>query len=300
VIVNEMEIVGRLGEVDPLPTEALDRAELVLRAAMAAAEVHESSRLERDGFPGLARQNVHLVDLAVGASYDQASPEQAEAPQIWHDRHPRGLQRRGLLAGIAAAVVVVIGIGGVLLATVTSSSRPGQGPRQASPATRPVVALTGGTIRLAAATMHLPAGFKAVPGACAPAPNGLGAPISFLNSSFAAAASANGGCIEAWLADATTTVVPPEAVPVTITGYQGELYSNQSTGFSTLYVTIPADLYVNVVTADGQPDPTATIDLVLTTNGLSANELESIAATGIPAQPAPFAPLGTSCPGGCG
>ena len=70
MIVNEMEIVGRLGEVDPLPTEALDRAELVLRAAMAAAEVHESSRLERDGFPGLARQNVHLVDLAVGASYD--------------------------------------------------------------------------------------------------------------------------------------------------------------------------------------------------------------------------------------
>jgi hypothetical protein len=253
VIVNEMEIVGRLGEIDPLPTEALDRAEVILRAAMASAQTHERSR-----------------------------------------------RRRGLLAGIAAAVVVLIGVSGVHLATMTDSSRPGQGPRQATRATMPAIALTGGTMRLAAATMHLPAGFQTVPSACAPAPSGLGSSISFLNSSFAAAASANGGCIEAWLADATTTVVPPQAVPVSINSYQGELYNDQGTGFSTLYATIPADLYVDVVSANGQPDPTATIDLVLTANGLSANELESIATAGVPTHPAPFAPRGTSCAGGCG
>ncbi|WP_300614368.1 hypothetical protein [Trebonia sp.] len=36
--VDEMELVGRFGDVEPLPAEALDRAEQTLRAAMAVAE----------------------------------------------------------------------------------------------------------------------------------------------------------------------------------------------------------------------------------------------------------------------
>ncbi len=44
MIVDELQLVGWLGEVDPLPGEALDAAELVLRAAMAVTKSKEAPR----------------------------------------------------------------------------------------------------------------------------------------------------------------------------------------------------------------------------------------------------------------
>lgn len=104
---DEMELVGRFGEVDPLSPEALERAEAVLRAAMAAAPEPELPLVER--------------------------------------RDPRWSRRR-TFAVIAAAAVVLAGAGGGLLAAGSSSPRPAHGTGRVARGNSPVVVLTAAEV----------------------------------------------------------------------------------------------------------------------------------------------------------
>jgi hypothetical protein len=84
-MIDELDLVSRFGEVDPLPSEALERAESVLRAAMAAAHKHQLSRIE-------------------------------------NEPHRRGPRRRTVTIAVAAAMVVVCA---VLLAASSDAPRNG-------------------------------------------------------------------------------------------------------------------------------------------------------------------------------
>jgi len=62
---NEMELVGRFGEVDPLPPEALERAEAVLRATMVAAHEPELSRVDNRPRQRRSRRRIVTAVAAV-------------------------------------------------------------------------------------------------------------------------------------------------------------------------------------------------------------------------------------------
>jgi hypothetical protein len=209
------------------------------------------------------------------------------------DYHPRG-PRRKLISGLAAAAVVIVGTGTALI-TGRASNGVHQPQQYASSSTSATVPLTGGTIRLADATISLPAGFQPVDIACSPIPSGLGPSIQFFDSPpFAAAASSDGGCFEALLASHAS--IPSDTDSVNVGQYQGSVITDESTGVTTLYVTVPADhFFANPETVNGEP--ISTIDVVLTAKGLSADEVESIAEAGIPTAAIPSGP---PCTGNCG
>ncbi|MGH9129292.1 MAG: hypothetical protein ACRDY2_10080 [Acidimicrobiales bacterium] len=126
-MIDDMEILRQLGQVEPLPAEALEGAEAVLRATMASARAGQPSL--GDGQPSLGDGHSRL------------------------DRAVRFRARRRLVSvAAAAAAVAVVGAGGGYLAT---SSTP-TGPRQAKPAVVPskmlhakVVAYVGSSPTLA-------------------------------------------------------------------------------------------------------------------------------------------------------
>jgi hypothetical protein len=182
-----------------------------------------------------------------------------------HNYHPRGI--RPLVAGVSVALVA-LGAGAAALSVGTSSTvTPRATPRatnHASPLTKPTSPLTGGKISLADTTIRLPAGFEPTYRPCAPMPSGLVAPVTGSNLS-AAASSSTGGCIDVLLAG-TASQPPAGSVPVTVGGYQGSLFTDQTTGVTTLYMTITA----------------ANLDLIFTAEGLTATELESTAAAPMP------------------
>lgn len=210
------------------------------------------------------------------------------------DYHPRG-PRRKLISGLAAAAVVIVGTGTAVLTTGGASNRVHQPTQYASPSTSATVPLTGGAIRLADTTISLPAGFQPVDIACSPIPSGLGPSIQFFDSPpFAAAASSDGGCFEALLASHAS--IPSDTDSVNFGQYQGSVITDESTGVTTLYVTVPADhFFAHLETVNGEP--ISTIDVVLMAKGLSADEVESIAEAGIPTAPIPSGP---PCTGDCG
>jgi hypothetical protein len=118
MMIDEMELVGRLGEVDTGSAEAIDRAEVILRAAMAAAYELEPEGIDRE-------------------------------------RRMRWPKRRAL-AGVAAAAVVVAGVaGGLSIARSGSSGSPTTQPQASRPVapSQPVAAvLTASRVRLIAST----------------------------------------------------------------------------------------------------------------------------------------------------
>jgi hypothetical protein len=212
-----------------------------------------------------------------------------------HNYHPRRPRRR-FMTGLGAAVVA-IGTATVILGPSTTSTRTPQATHHAASSTTPARHLTRRAFRLADYTIPLPAGFQQVDSPCAPAPSGIQAPIPFLGSRFAAAASNAGGCIDVLLASSASRP-PAGSTSVNVGRYQGSLVTNQSSGVITLYVTIPADLYIHTVSPNGEIDSTSvTLDVVLTAKGLSVNDVESIAAASVPSSPIP--PAG-SCSGSCG
>lgn len=100
---DEMEMVSRLGDVDPLPAEALDGAEVLLRAAMASAQGDgERSSLRAAG----GRRS--------GARWMRP--------------------RRQLIATAAAAAVVIGGGSAYLAAAGSTSNSPHQANAQVPPA----------------------------------------------------------------------------------------------------------------------------------------------------------------------
>jgi hypothetical protein len=181
VIVNEMELVGRLGEVDPLSDEALMAAEAILQAAMATA----------------------------------TSAEPAQIDVSRHLRNRSGRSRRYLagVAGAAAAALVVVGAFAVMGG---GDSHPTSGTHPAA-----TVPVAGTTIRLAGYSFQLPAGYQTVGSNCGALPPGLTTIPVVGENSFAAAASTSGGCIEALLAAGDAATVPAGAQSVQVGPYQG-------------------------------------------------------------------------------
>lgn len=206
MIVDEMELISRLGEVDPLPDDALRKAEATLQMAMAAAAVGPAPIDVRRRF-----------------------------------RNKSGRPRRyvaGLGATAAAALVVVATFaatsGGQRSPIAPSTSTTHQ--RHTGPAART-------TMRLASYSFQLPAGYQTVANHCVALPPGVTSTIPAAiplagQNSLAAAASASGGCIEALLAAGPATI-PSGAQTVHVGPYQAYLTSATANDV-VLYVTMPA------------------------------------------------------------
>ncbi len=182
-----------------------------------------------------------------------------------------GLQapRRHRAAGLATlAVAVAAGAAGFVIGTrtPTSSVQPAEAPGEQ-------------TIRLADATIPLPAGFARSETACVGTPAGL----HLVGASFAAAVSHDGGCITVYLAASASA--PPDAQSVVIGGYAGAVVTDASTGVSTEYIAIPADLYVDGSRELVIENRSAMLDLVIASRGLSPEQVATIAAAGIPDHP---------------
>jgi hypothetical protein len=123
VIVDEMELVGRLGEVEPLPPGALDRAEMILRAAMAVASEQESRTTE--GRRHLAR----------------SSGRERPASPALRSGHPA---RRARLAGVGVALAAITAVGAYAGIAAGGSTTPR--PAVANGHQRPASALHAVTI----------------------------------------------------------------------------------------------------------------------------------------------------------
>jgi len=130
------------------------------------------------------------------------------------------------LGAVVAAAIAVVSTG-----AFTGSNRAGGHHR---------VALTGPRLKLADYHFKTPAGFKASSGSCV-APSSSSGPVTVTNG-LAAAASAEGGCLEAFVMIASPGASTPAqegAAPVAVGAYQGYFVPEDSSGRSTLYVQLP-------------------------------------------------------------
>jgi hypothetical protein len=229
-----MELISRLGEVDPLPDDALMKAEATLQLAMAIAAVDPAPIDVRRRF-----------------------------------RNKSGRARR-YVAGVGGAAAAAL----VLVVTFAATSGGGHSPiaqststthqRETGPAART-------TMRLASYSFQLPAGYQTIASQCAVLPPGVTSTIPAAiplagQNALAAAASTNGGCIEALLA-AGPAIIPTGAKTVHVGPYQGYLTSGTA-NHVVLYVAMPA--------ARGHHD------LILVTRGLSADQVVAIADSSLP------------------
>ena len=161
-----------------------------------------------------------------------------------------------LLAAVASVAAIALVATGVL---GRSSPSGGGGHRH--------LALSGAKLELAGYRFKTPAGFKASSRSCIGTPSDL-TPV--LNG-FVAAASAEGGCVEAAseLIGGDSSTVPSGADPVGVGAYQGYLVTQDGSDESTLYVELPH--------AGG--------DLVLLAKGLTRDQLIAVAESGLPTLP---------------
>jgi hypothetical protein len=135
------------------------------------------------------------------------------------------------------------------------------------------LALSGARIKLAGYRFKTPSGFTSSSSSCITAPSGSG-PKTVLDG-FAAAASAEGGCLEAfYLISTAGSAIPANAVPVDVGAYHGYLVPQDTSQQTTLYVELPA--------VDDLSNPY----LMLVAQGLTPDELIAVALTGLPSSPA--------------
>jgi hypothetical protein len=177
------------------------------------------------------------------------------------------LTRRRHITFVLVGLALAAGV--VAVASIGHGSRPAAGSHgpQVSP-------LSGATIHLAGYRFRTPAGFKKSTSACASALPPAGRPITVLNG-FAAAASADGGCVEAAYLIAPRSqpgnLIPSDAKPVDVGTYQGYYVPADSSGQSTLYVGLPK--------AGGTQN---IVYLVLLARGLTEDQLIAVARSGLP------------------
>lgn len=245
MIIDETELMGRLRDVDELPPEVSERAMQTLRAAMLAAEAPDALSINASG-------------------------------RLGRVRHPRRLV--AAVVGCAAALVAVLG---ALALSPGGEGLPPTTPSQASrpPATR---SIPGQTLRLASYTFQLPAGYTSVASDCTALPTSLGPTIPVdlgAGSPTAAAASADGGCIEAVLVGQQAPM-PSGAEAVEVGPYSGFVLTSPSSG---------VDLYVEIPAFRGHHD------LVLAAEGLTADQVVSIAKSGLPSSLGPVESCTTNC-----
>lgn len=182
------------------------------------------------------------------------------------------------ISGVAAVALVIA----VTVAVAGSNGHPLSDHRDHTLRVTTPSSSTEPIMRVAGFRFKLPAGYKTVDSPCAASPSPIpGTPLTVIGG-LAAAASADGGCIEAGLTGWALTVAVPQGVQsVKVGPYQGFL-SSSPTETVILYVAIPA--------ADG------THYLVLTSVGLSADQVVSVAKAGLPTALGPA----QSCEANCG
>jgi len=135
------------------------------------------------------------------------------------------------------------------------------------------------TMKLVNYTFKLPSGFTTTIDPCAASGPGPATPVPVLEE-FGAAASADGGCIEAFLSSSVT--IPPGAQPVDVGPYQGYMATSGRSNIA---------LYVSIPTADGGRY------LVLLAQGLTSEQVLTIAQSAFPgSSPGPS----STCAAGCG
>jgi hypothetical protein len=189
------------------------------------------------------------------------------------DREARR-SRRMPIVGIAAAVVVGIGVGaGFLLPAVTGGSVAGP----AGTAQRDTPAGTGPTIQLDSLQLSLPAGYRLSGNECLPATT---APVVPIRSSSTSALAPTGGCLTAELVP--DNAIPPSTPTVSVSGHPGWLTTGTNGNTTNLLVEFP--------TAGGKHV------LALIAEDIPADVLVTIARNALPPSPATTSP----CAGPCG
>ncbi len=179
---------------------------------------------------------------------------------------PAPARRRLLLAlaGVAvlaaAAIAASLEIGHASHVRALSSKRGGH------------VVLSGARIEAAGYHFRTPAGFAPSHTSCIVSSSS--GPVSVMNG-FAVAASADGGCVEAFfLIGSDSSPADNGATPVDVGGYQGYYVPPDAAGESTLYVGLPK------ASGGGR-----LIYLVLYAEKLTEDQLIAVAQSGLPASP---------------
>ena len=223
---------------------------------------NDLERLEAAGGPLLAE-----ADSVVDAAEEERILERILAS----DRAAAATARPRPAKRVALVLVGAV----VLAATAVLASLEIGGHRTAvpPPPAHQHVALTGPKIQLAGYRFRTPTGFRGTSTSCPGASSGSG-PQTVVNG-FKAAASADGGCVEAFFLirgnpDAPNPT-PTDAQPVAVGSYQGYFVSQGSAG-DTLYVELPAG---------PAPHPY----LVLYSQGLTEDQLIAVAQSGLPQNP---------------
>lgn len=223
------------------------------------------------------------ADSLVGA----ADEERILARVLAFDRAAAATHRRRRTG------LVLVLVGALVAAGIVASLEFGRG---SSPSSRPnghhhQLALSGSRIQLAGYKFRTPAGFKPATKSCISGPVASKPRPSI--DGFAAAASADGGCVELvylvaadWLQ--AHGLMPDAADAVGVGRYQGYFVPPQTSGKeSTLYVNLPG--------ADGK----RVVFLVLLSKGLTEAQLIAVAESGLPTLP-PTGPTATTGTEGSG
>lgn len=195
------------------------------------------------------------------ALVDAGEREQILTRIVQFERRP--VRRRPMAIALVGAVVVGAAVAAVAIDRHTV-------PRVSAPTGHHQAALTGARIQMAGYHFKTPAGFKASDASCT-ATASTGKPVTVMNG-FAAAASADGGCVEAFFLIAGSpnaqTPNPPPGDPVDVGSYQG-YYDPQGDGGANLYVELPQ--------GDARP-----VFLVLFAQNLTEDQLIAVAQSGLP------------------
>jgi len=236
------------------------------------------TRDELERLAAASRPFLAEAESLVGAGEEERILERV----LTFDRAAAAVHRRRR-AGLVLALVAVLAAAGIV-----ASLELGGGNQ---PVSRPTghhhhqLALSGSSIQLAGYKFRTPAGFKPATKSCISAPV-ANKPRPSIDG-FAAAASADGGCVELvylvaadWLQ--AHGLMPDAADAVDVGRYQGYFVPPQASGKeSTLYVNLPG--------ADGR----RVVFLVLLSKGLTEAQLIAVAESGLPTLP-PMGPTATT------
>ncbi len=204
MIVDEMELIGRLGGVVPLSDETIAGAESTLREAIVAS-----------------------LPVSIGAGPDLR----------------RSWGRRRYLIGVASvAASAIVVVGALALFAGGGRSAPMHSFAGGHPdVTRPAVGtqpVSGATIRLAGYSFKLPSGYEPVRSSCGVAWPNRGPKMGFAGAT-SYARSTDGGRVAAFLAAGDAAQPPHGAQPVQVGLYKGYVVTGTRSGV-VLFVEIPA------------------------------------------------------------
>jgi hypothetical protein len=198
----------------------------------------------------------------------ESNPVLVDKPASTRQSSARLLLRA--VGGAAAAAIFIAAVLGLAIEGVHSPSAPHDHVSASGRSQSP----HGPRMKVADYTFELPKGFTTTSSECAPIPSGPGpaTPVPVL-AQFGAAASAEGGCIEALLSTQSSVTIPPGAEAVDVGTYQGFLASSDPSK-EALYISIPAD--------EGPPQY-----LMLMSQGLTSEQLLAIAESALPSTLSP-------------